>query len=311
MGDDLSCCRIIFGEADQIPGLTVDRFQDILVVQVLSLGIEKIKYRLFPLLVQVLQEDGEEIRGIYERNDVKIRLLEGMQEEKGWYPLAGMDTPEETVTRIFENGISYLVDFENGQKTGFFLDQKYNRREVAKICKEKKVLDCFTHTGSFALNAAYGGAKEVTAVDISKIALETADINIDENNLSHIVHTLQMDIFDLLKELEEKHDHSYDVIILDPPAFTKSRDTVTSAMRGYKEINYRAMKLLPRGGYLVTCSCSHFATDELFRKMLQEAAIDAGVNLREVLERKQAPDHPILWNVKETEYLKFYIFQVV
>ncbi len=311
MGDDLSCCRIIFGEADQIPGLTVDRFQDILVVQVLSLGIEKIKYRLFPLLVQVLQEDGEEIRGIYERNDVKIRLLEGMQEEKGWYPLAGMDTPEETVTRIFENGISYLVDFENGQKTGFFLDQKYNRREVAKICKEKKVLDCFTHTGSFALNAAYGGAKEVTAVDISKTALETADINIDENNLSHIVHTLQMDIFDLLKELEEKHDHSYDVIILDPPAFTKSRDTVTSAMRGYKEINYRAMKLLPRGGYLVTCSCSHFATDELFRKMLQEAAIDAGVNLREVLERKQAPDHPILWNVKETEYLKFYIFQVV
>ena len=311
MGEtDSRCCRIIFGEADFFPGLTVDRFEDVLVAQVLSLGIERIKPRLFPLLAKVLREDGQDIRGIYERNDVAIRELEGMAQGKGWYPLPGEAVPERTTADITENGIVYTVDFENGQKTGFFLDQKYNRLAVAKLARGRTVLDCFTHTGSFALNAAKGGAKHVTAVDVSEFAVQCAAENARRNGLDGVMDCVAANVFDLLPQLE-KQPRKYDFIILDPPAFTKSRKTVASAMTGYKEINYRAMKLLPRGGYLATCSCSHFATEELFIKMLRSAARDAGVQLRQIEARQQCADHPILWGVEETNYLKFFIFQVV
>ena len=311
MGEDISCCRVIFGEADGFPGLTVDRFSDVLVTQTLSVGMEKIKPMLFPLLVQVLREDGQEIRGIYERNDVAIRALEGMEQNKGWFPLAGETHPESTVTEICENGIYYRVDVENGQKTGFFLDQKYNRLAVARLAKDRRVLDCFTHTGSFALNAAKGGAAHVTAVDVSASAIEMAKENARRNGLEENMDFITADVFDLLPELAAKGKAPYDFIILDPPAFTKSRKTVNSAERGYKEINLRALKLLPRGGYFATAYCSHFMPSELFVKMLRSAAQDAGVELRQIEARQQAPDHPILWNVPETDYLKFYIFQVV
>ena len=309
MGEDISCCRVIFGEADGFPGLTVDRFSNILVTQTLSIGMERIKGMLFPLLVQVLREDGQEIRGIYERNDVAIRALEGMEQGKGWFPL-GEPTPD-TVTEICENGIYYRVDVENGQKTGFFLDQKYNRLAVAKLAKGRRVLDCFTHTGSFALNAALGGAEHVTAVDISASAIDMARANARRNGLEEKMDFLVADVFDLLPELAAKGKAPYDFIILDPPAFTKSRKTVESAQRGYKEINLRALKLLPRGGYFATASCSHFMPSEQFVRMLRSAALDAGVELRQIEARQQAPDHPILWNVPETDYLKFYLFQVV
>ena len=311
MAGDISCCRVIFGEADGFPGLTVDRFSDILVTQTLSMGMEKIKDILFPLLIKVLRADGQDIRGIYERNDVAIRELEGLAQNKGWYPLPGETPPGSTVTEICENGIYYRVDVENGQKTGFFLDQKYNRLAIAKLAKGKRVLDCFTHTGSFALNAAMGGAEHVTAVDISATAIEMARANAQRNGLSDRMDFLVADVFDLLPELALKGKAPYDFIILDPPAFTKSRKTVGSAQRGYKEINLRALKLLPRGGYFATASCSHFMPSELFVKMLRSAALDAGVELRQIEARQQAPDHPILWNVPETDYLKFYIFQVV
>ena len=311
MGEtDSRCCRVIFGEADLFPGLTVDRFESVLVTQTLSLGMERIKDRLFPLLAKVLREDGQEIRGIYERNDVALREREGMTQNKGWYPLPGETPPETTTVDITENGIVYTVDFENGQKTGFFLDQKYNRLAVAKLAKGKTVLDCFTHTGSFALNAAKGGAAHVTAVDVSEFAVQCAAENARRNGLEAVMDCVAANVFDLLPELE-KQPRKYDFIILDPPAFTKSRRTVANAMTGYKEINYRAMKLLPRGGYLATCSCSHFATEELFIKMLRSAARDAGVQLRQIECRQQCADHPILWGVEETNYLKFFIFQVV
>lgn len=310
MGDDIGCCRVIFGEADQFPGLTVDKFGDILVTQCLSVGIEKQKDVIFPLLYEVITEDGEPVRGIYERNDVAIRKLEGMEENKGWYPLDGIPVPGSTETEIIENGIKYSVDFENGQKTGFFLDQKYNRLAVSKIAKDKRVLDCFTHTGSFAFNAAKGGAHHVCAVDISESAIEMARKNAEQNGLSDRMTFKVADVFDLLTELDNKKE-KYDFIILDPPAFTKSRKTVDNAFKGYKDINFRAMKLLPRGGYLATCSCSHFMPDELFVKMLHSAAKDACVELRQIEARQQSPDHPILWNVPETDYLKFYIFQVI
>ena len=309
MGEDISCCRVIFGEADGFPGLTVDRFSNILVTQTLSIGMERIKGMLFPLLVQVLREDGQEIQGIYERNDVAIRALEGMEQGKGWFPL-GEPTPD-TVTEICENGIYYRVDVENGQKTGFFLDQKYNRLAVGKLAKGRRVLDCFTHTGSFALNAALGGAEHVTAVDISASAIDMARANARRNGLEEKMDFLVADVFDLLPELAAKGKAPYDFIILDPPAFTKSRKTVESAQRGYKEINLRALKLLPRGGYFATASCSHFMPSEQFVRMLRSAALDAGVELRQIEARQQAPDHPILWNVPETDYLKFYLFQVV
>ena len=311
MGEtDSRCCRVIFGEADFFPGLTVDRFEDVLVAQVLSLGIERIKHRLFSLLVDILRQDEQDIRGVYERNDVAIRELEGMEPGKGWYPLPGEAVPERTTADITENGIVYTVDFENGQKTGFFLDQKYNRLAVARLAKGRTVLDCFTHTGSFALNAAKGGAKHVTAVDVSEFAVQCAAENARRNGLDGVMDCVAANVFDLLPELE-KQPRKYDFIILDPPAFTKSRRTVHSAMTGYKEINYRAMKLLPRGGYLATCSCSHFATEEKFVAMLHSAAKDAGVQLRQIEARQQSCDHPILWGVEETNYLKFYLFQVV
>lgn len=311
MGEtDSRCCRVIFGEADLFPGLTVDRFESVLVTQTLSLGMERIKPRLFPLLAKVLREDGQDIRGIYERNDVAIRELEGMAQGKGWYPLPGETPPSQTTVDIVENGIRYTVDFENGQKTGFFLDQKYNRLAVSRLAKGRTVLDCFTHTGSFALNAARGGAAHVTAVDVSDFAVQCAAENARRNGLDGVMDCMAANVFDLLPQLE-KQPRKYDFIILDPPAFTKSRKTVASAMTGYKEINYRAMKLLPRGGYLATCSCSHFATEELFIRMLRSAARDAGVQLRQIEARQQCADHPILWGVEETNYLKFFIFQVI
>ena len=309
MGNDTNCCRVIFGEADTFPGLTVDKFNDILVTQTLSLGIEKRKDIIFPLLVKILSEDGMKIRGIYERNDVSIRKLEGMTENKGFYNIEGLPVPESTSVIINENGIKYNVDFENGQKTGFFLDQKYNRLAAAKIAKGRRVLDCFTHTGSFALNAAAGRAEHVCAVDISEEAVKMAESNAKLNGLEDRMSFKAANVFDLLPEIPKSE--GYDFIILDPPAFTKSRSTVESALMGYKEINLRAMKLLPRGGYLATCSCSHFMRDELFRSMLRSAAFDAHVSLRQIEARQQSPDHPILWNVPETDYLKFYIFQIV
>ena len=311
MGDQTSCCRIIFGEADGFPGLTVDRFSDLLVTQTLSIGMERAKDMIFPALVKLLREDGEVIRGVFERNDVAIRELEGMAQNKGWYVLPGETPPESPMTEICENGVYYSVDVENGQKTGFFLDQKYNRLAVAKLAQGKRVLDCFTHTGSFALNAAKGGAEHVTAVDVSASAIGMARQNALRNGLEDRMDFVTADVFDLLPELAAKGGKPYDFIILDPPAFTKSRKTVDSAQRGYKEINLRALKLLPRGGYFATASCSHFMPSELFVKMLKAAALDAGVELRQIEARQQAPDHPILWNVPETDYLKFYIFQVV
>ena len=308
--EDLNCCRVIFGEADAFPGLTVDKFNDLLSVQVLSVGMERIKGMLIPMLVRILREDGQTIRGVFERNDVALREKEGMAQYKGWFPLAGEELPASPITQITENGIKYLVDVENGQKTGFFLDQKYNRRAVAAMAKGHTVLDCFTHTGSFALNAAKGGAAHVTAVDVSEAAVEMARANAARNGLTDVVDCVAANVFDLLPVLE-KEPPRYDFIILDPPAFTKSRKTVANAITGYKEINYRAMRLLPRGGYLATCSCSHFATEDKFIAMLQDAARDAGVQLRQIEARQQSCDHPILWGVEETNYLKFYLFQVV
>lgn len=311
MGDtDCQCCRVIFGEADQMPGLTVDRFGPLLSVQITSVGMERIKDLILPLLVRVLREDGQKIDGVFERNDLALRDKEGLARGKGWYALPGEPLPESPVTEICENGIYYAVDVENGQKTGFFLDQKYNRRAVAKLAAGRRVLDCFTHTGSFALNAAKGGAAHVTAVDVSASAIEMAHRNAVRNGLDGKMDFVCADVFDLLPRLEAE-PHDYDFIILDPPAFTKSRSTTQSALRGYKEINLRAMRLLPRGGYLATASCSHFAPAPEFVRMLHAAARDTGRMLRQIEARQQAPDHPILWEVPETDYLKFYLFQVV
>ncbi|MBO7450483.1 MAG: class I SAM-dependent rRNA methyltransferase [Clostridiales bacterium] len=304
---DTNCCRLIFGEADEMPGLTIDRFNDILVAQVLSLGMDKIKGMIFNALYREMKARGEDIIGIYERNDVAIRKLEGMEEYKGYFKLDDVDIPDKTVTSIVENGIKYDVDVENGQKTGFFLDQKYNRAAISKIAQGKTVLDCFTHTGSFALNAAKGGAKHVHAVDISETAVSMARNNAEKNGLESIMSFEAVDVFDLLPNLKSGE---YDFIILDPPAFTKSRQTFENAKRGYKEINYRAMKALPRGGYLATCSCSHFMDEVSFMKMLESAAKDAGVRIKQIEKRQQAPDHPILLNVTETDYLKFFILQI-
>jgi len=306
MGADVSACRLIFGEADGFPGLTVDRFNDILVAQTLSLGIEQRKDEIFPQLLELLRADGQTIRGIYERNDATIRALEGLEQGKGWYCGGG-----DVRTEICENGIFYAVDVENGQKTGFFLDQKYNRLAVAKLARGRRVLDCFTHTGSFALNAAKGGAAHVTAVDVSASAIEMARANAVRNALADRMDFITADVFELLPQLHAQGGKPYDFIILDPPAFTKSRKTADRAERGYKEINLRALQLLPRGGYFATASCSHFMPSERFVTMLRAAALDAGVELKQIEARQQAPDHPILWNVPETDYLKFYLFQVI
>ena len=309
MGGDFSSCRLIFGEADGFPGLTVDKFENILVAQVLSLGTERVKELIFRSLIDSLKERGHEIAAIYERNDVKVRELEGMEQYKAFYHMDGLRDDLDGVVRITENGILYDVDYINGQKTGFFLDQKYNRRAVAKIAAGKKVLDCFTHTGAFALNAAVN-AEHVTAVDISETAITMAKHNAALNGFENM-DFVTANVFELLTEAERERRRDWDLIILDPPAFTKSRSTMHAAERGYKEINLKAMKLLPRGGYLATCSCSHFMPDEQFRKMLYSAASDANVSLRQIECRQQAADHPILWGVEETDYLKFYIFQVV
>lgn len=312
MGEkDFACCRLIFGDADEMPGLTVDRYNDLIVAQTLCYGMDVVKPVIFKALTEQLRLMGVTVRGIYERNDVRVRELDGMEQYKGWYRAPYLPEPGSVLTTIDENGILYDVDVENGQKTGFFLDQKYNRLAVAKIATGHHVLDCFTHTGAFALNAARGGAASVTAVDISDEAVAMTRENIRRNGLEDKVTARQANVFDLLTDLADHKNHDYDFIILDPPAFTKSGHTVRNAIRGYKEINLKAMKLLPRGGYLATCSCSHFMRDDLFRSMLADAASDAGVHLRQIEARQQSPDHPILWNVPETNYLKFYLFQVV
>ena len=307
---DYRCCRLIFGEADQFPGLTVDRFENVLVTQTLSLGMEQRKEWVFRALVEGLREDGAEIAALYERNDVAIRELEGLRQNKGFYLLEGLRDDLDGHVIITENGLRYDVDYIEGQKTGFFLDQKYNRQAAARLAQGRRVLDCFTHTGAFALNAAAAGAAHVTAVDVSQFALELAAENGRRNGLTNLDY-LCADVFDLLTRMAREKKCDYDYIILDPPAFTKSRATADRAYHGYKEINLKAMRLLPRGGYLATCSCSHFMSDEMFRRMLREAAQDAGVTLRQIEARQQAPDHPILPGVPETDYLKFYLLQVV
>lgn len=301
---DTGSCRLIFGEADFFPGLVVDKFSDVLVVQSLALGIDRYKEEIVELLKQILQEDGVEIRGVYERSDVKVRRQEGMELYKGFM---GAEFP--TLVQIEENGVRYEVDVKDGQKTGFFLDQKYNRLAIQRLCRNAEVLDCFTHTGSFALNAGIAGAKSVLGVDASALAVEQANKNAELNGLSDRVHFLCEDVFELLPRLEEE-GKQFDVVILDPPAFTKSRNSVKNAVKGYREINLRAMKLVRDGGFLATCSCSHFMDYELFTKTIGQAAKNVHKRLRQVEYRTQSPDHPILWAADESYYLKFYIFQV-
>ena len=314
MGPDFACSRLIFGEADHFPGLTVDLFQDILVTEVLSLGMEVRKHLLYPLLVEQLKNDGIEIRAIYERNEAALRDKEGLPKEKGFYPLPGLATDLDGHLELVENGIRYDVDYINGQKTGFFLDQKYNRLAMQRICKGKRVLDCFTHMGTFALNAGIAGASDVTGLDISEYAVQQANANAVRNHLEDTVHFRCANVLDELPKLAEAGE-KYDVVILDPPAFTKSREATKNAIKGYREINMKGLKLVKDGGYLATCSCSHFMTQELLAKTVKEAAKAAHKRLRQVEFRTQAPDHPILWansaNVPESYYLKFFIFQVV
>ena len=302
---DTGSCRVIFGEADFLPGLVVDKFSDVLVVQSLALGIDRLKDQIVELLKEVLAADGIKIRGVYERSDAKVRRQEGMELYKGF-----IGEPFDTNVEIEENGVRYMVDVKDGQKTGFFLDQKYNRKAIQHLCKDAKVLDCFTHTGSFALNAGYGGAKEVTGVDASELAVEQAILNSKLNGMEDRVKFICRDVFELLPELEEKGE-KFDVVILDPPAFTKSRNSVKNAVKGYREINLRAMKLVRDGGFLATCSCSHFMTYELFTQTIHQAARNVHKRLRQVEYRTQAPDHPILWAADESYYPKFYVFQVV
>ena len=302
---DTGSCRVIFGEADFLPGLVVDKFSDVLGVQSLALGIDRLKDQIVELLKEVLAADGIKIRGVYERSDAKVRRQEGMELYKGFIGEA-FDTNVE----IEENGVRYMADVKDGQKTGFFLDQKYNRKAIQHLCKDAKVLDCFTHTGSFALNAGYGGAKEVTGVDASELAVEQATLNSKLNGMEDRVKFICRDVFELLPELEEKGE-KFDVVFLDPPAFTKSRNSVKNAVKGYREINLRAMKLVRDGGFLATCSCSHFMTYELFTQTIHQAARNVHKRLRQVEYRTQAPDHPILWAAEESYYLKFYVFQVV
>ena len=304
---DTSSCRVIFGEADFLPGIVIDKFSDVLVVESLALGIDRLKPLIVEKLKAILAADGIHIRGVYERSDAKVRLQEGMERSKGF-----IGEPFSPKVEIVENGVRYMVNVEDGQKTGFFLDQKYNRLAIQNLCRSLKpgrVLDCFTHTGSFALNAGLAGAKQVTGVDASELAVEQARENAALNGLSDRVSFLCADVFDLLPKLE-KDGERYDVVILDPPAFTKSRSSIKQAAKGYREINLRGMKLVKDGGYLATCSCSHFMDPELFSKTIREAASGAHKRLRQVEYRTQAADHPILWAADESYYLKFYIFQV-
>lgn len=304
---DTSSCRILFGEADFLPGIVIDKFSDVLVVESLALGIDRLKPVIVEMLRKVLAEDGITIRGVYERSDAKVRLQEGMERYKGF-----IGEPFDTKVEILENGVRYLVDVEDGQKTGFFLDQKYNRLAVQNLCRRiqpDKVLDCFTHTGSFALNAGLAGSKDVLGVDASRLAVDQASENAALNGIQDRVHFECADVFDLLPKLEQD-GQKFDVVILDPPAFTKSRNSIKNAVKGYREINLRGMKLVKDGGYLATCSCSHFMDPELFTKTIREAAGNVHKRLRQVEYRTQASDHPILWAADESYYLKFYIFQV-
>ena len=301
---DTSSCRVVFGEADFLPGLVIDKYEDVLVVESLAMGIDKMKLRIVELLKEILLEDGIVIRGVYERSDAKERIKEGMSRVKGFIG------PEfDTNVQITENGVKYLVDVKDGQKTGFFLDQKYNRLAIQRLCKGKRVLDCFTHMGTFALNAGIAGAAEVTGLDISEYAVEQATANAALNGLSDTVHFRAADVFDELPRLEAAGE-KYDVVILDPPAFTKSKNTIKNAMKGYREINIRGLKLVKDGGYLATCSCSHYMDYENFTKVIRQAAQSAHKRLRQVEYRTQSADHPILWAADESYYLKFYIFQV-
>ena len=302
--DDITSCRVIFGEADFLPGIVIDKFSDVLVVESLALGIDRLKETIVRILKNLMEEDGIHIRGVYERSDAKVREQEGMERYKGF-----LGEPFDTKVEIVENGVRYYVDVKDGQKTGFFLDQKYNRRAVAKLCKGARVLDCFTHTGSFALNAGLAGASHVTGVDASELGVRQARENAALNGLSDRVDFVCEDVFDLLPRLE-KQGEKYDVVILDPPAFTKSRNSVKKAVKGYREINLRGMKLVKDGGYLATCSCSHFMDYELFTKTIGQAAASVHRRLRQVEFKTQAPDHPILWGAGDSYYLKFYIFQV-
>ena len=301
---DTSSCRLIFGEADFLPGIVVDKFSDVLVVESLALGIDRWKPVIVDALKKVLAEDGIRIRGVYERSDARVRLQEGMERSKGF-----IGEPFDTKVEIVENGVKYLVDVEDGQKTGFFLDQKNNRAAIHRFCKDKRVLDCFTHTGSFALNAGIAGAREVLGVDASQLAVDQAEENARLNGLEERVRFVCADVFELLPRLEEKGE-KFDVVILDPPAFTKSRNSVKNAVKGYREINLRGLRLVKDGGFLATCSCSHFMEPELFAKTIREAAVGAHKRLRQVEFRTQACDHPILWAADQSYYLKFYIFQV-
>ena len=303
--DDISSCRVIFGEADFLPGIVVDKFSDVLVVESLALGIDRFKEKIVCILKELMEADGIHIRGVYERSDAKVREQEGMERIKGF-----IGEPFDTKVEIVENGVRYYVDVKDGQKTGFFLDQKYNRLAVQRLCRDAKVLDCFTHTGSFALNAAYGGAKYVLGVDASELGCRQAEENAKLNGMEDRVEFLCADVFDLLPELE-KRGEKFDVVILDPPAFTKSRSSIKNAVKGYREINLRGMKLVKDGGYLATCSCSHFMDPDLFTKTIGQAAQNVHKRLRQVEFRTQAPDHPILWGAGDSYYLKFYIFQVV
>ena len=302
---DISSCRVIFGEADFLPGMVIDKFSDVLVVQSLALGIDKLKMIIIEELKSAMAEDGITIRGVYERSDAKVRLQEGMERVKGF-----IGEPFDTKVQIVENGVKYIVDIEDGQKTGFFLDQKYNRLAIQRLCKNAKVLDCFTHTGSFALNAGIAGAKSVTGVDASQLAVDQATENAELNGLEKSVKFICEDVFELLPKLEAEGE-KYDVVILDPPAFTKSKNSIKNAVKGYREINLRGMKLVKDGGYLATCSCSHFMSYELFTQTIGQAARNVHKRLRQVEYRTQAADHPILWSADESYYLKFYIFQVI
>ncbi len=307
MQEDYSCCRLVHGESDHLPGVTIDRYNNILVSEIASYGMEQRKDIIYQSLLELLKSDGETIDGIYERNEGDLRKKEGLEQYKGWY---GENHPDSCITQITENGIIYDVDVENGQKTGFFLDQKYNRMAVRHLAKGKTILDCCTHTGSFAMNASMGEAKSVTALDISETALQQARKNASYNGLEDRITFMQADVFEALEEIRKNHTF-YDFIILDPPAFTKSRKTYNNARNGYTNINAQAMKILPRGGYLATCSCSHFMPTEMFKEMLMDAAKQAGVQVRIVEERHASYDHPVLVSVPETDYLKYFLVQII
>ena len=314
---DTNACRVVFSEADGMPGLIVDRYEHVLVAQVGTVGMELLRPTIYPLLLQTLQADGQDVHGIYERNDSPARAKEGLPQAKGWWDGEAAEVPESARIKVVENGLVFDLDIENSQKTGFFLDQKYNRRAVRQIAGGRRVLDCFCHVGPFGLNAAAGGADFVRCVDVSQTAIDLAAENARLNGLDERMDFTCANVLEYLPELRQDRTRlreeggPFDLIVLDPPAFTKSRGTIKHAAKGYREINYEAMRLLPRGGYLATCSCSHFMSRDLLAEAIADAAHQANVQLKQVEERQQAPDHPILWGVPESHYLDFFVFQVV